>query len=97
MKKLVLIFCLLSSLCFSQEVQKSTPKIKNIKLGIACAGGFVLAGSIVNVVRTYQKEPTPYNGLTQEKYNQKQKDYSRVSSMLYGFAGFSLISICFNF
>lgn len=97
MKKLVLIFCLLSSLCFAQERQKSTPKLKNIKLGIACGGAFIIAGSIVNVVRTYQKEPTPYNGLTQEMYNQKQKDYSRVSSMLYGFAGLSLISICFNF
>lgn len=106
MKKLLLIlFISVSQLCFSQE-KKSEPTInfKNIKIGVACSGGFLLAGTITNVVRTYQIEPDVNMYVDSKKYDadylkykQKQNDFHRVSSMFYGFAAVSLISICFNF
>lgn len=84
MKKLILILCLISTVCFSQEKPKQQPNFKNIKIGLLSAGAFTVAGAVTTVIKTYQPAS-------------KQKDFARVSSMFYGFAGVSLVTIVFNF
>lgn len=84
MKKLTLILCLISTLCFSQEKPKEQPNLKNIKVCLLSAGAFTIAGAVTTVVKTYKPES-------------KQADLSRTASMFYGFAGLSLVTIVFNF
>lgn len=92
MKSLLTILLLASLTCNSQELKK-----KNVKLCIGLAGANLMAGALVSTIKTYRVEPNYSNPKAVEKYNQNQKDLTRISSMFYGFAGISVISICFNF
>lgn len=91
MKNLFIIALTTLSLSVNAQSQKKEPNTKAIKSCITVAGVSLIAGSVVNVVRTYQIDTGT------KKYNQTQTDLHRVSSMFYGIAGASLITICFNF
>ena len=109
MKKILLFLILGLSLNLKAQTTELNKKIgpfnlKNIKIGLAGAGGCIATGALIDVIRTYKEAPIVSNYTTSQdfskaadKYSQNQKDLKRVSSMFYGFSGIALISICFNF
>lgn len=109
MKKIILIGIILFSI--NAAAQTEAPPIKNlnfnskqVKKKLIISGGLLMAGALTKTISTYHEEPDVKTYVDMERYSrdlnswkQKQKDFSRVSSMFYGLSGISLISISFNF